>query len=80
MSKQLIPASGKTLARFCLDWGISERNRKRLKVANDLPRLTWVTPRKPIVRPEHEKEWLDRRTDPAPASPFPTDEGGEAQS
>ena len=72
---RLIPTSGKTLAQFRADHGISERGWKRLKAGNDIPRLTWITPGKPIIRPKHEEEWLDARTDPAPtASPFPTDD------
>jgi hypothetical protein len=76
MAKQLLPTSGgKTLRQFCEAYGISERNRKRLRAANDLPRLTWITSHKPIIRPQHEQEWLDARTDPAPAtSPFSDDE------
>ena len=76
MSKLLLPkGGGKTRRQFCETYGISERNRKRLQAANDIPRLTWITPNKPIVRPQHEQEWLDARTDPAPEpSPFPSDE------
>jgi len=76
MAKHLLPTSGgKSLRQFCEAYGISDRNRKRLKAAGDLPRLTWITPNKPIIRPQHEQEWLDARTDPAPeASPFPTDD------
>jgi hypothetical protein len=75
MSKQLIPASGgKTLAQFRTAYGISERSWKRLKAAGDIPRRTWITSNKSIIRPEHEQAWLDARTDPAPAaSPFPTE-------
>ena len=74
MSKRLIPTSGgKTLAQFRQAYGISERNWKRLRANNDVPRMTWITPRKPIVRPQHEEEWLERRTDPVPdGAPFPT--------
>jgi hypothetical protein len=76
MSTRLIPAGGgKTLAQFREHYGISERNWKRLKAAGDIPRRTWITPAKAIIRPEHEKAWLDARTDPAlEASPFPNDD------
>jgi len=74
MARRLIPKGAKTLHQFLEDYGISERNYRRLKARNALPRLCWVTESKPIVRPEHEKEWLDARTDPAPAaSPFPAE-------
>ena len=67
MSKQLLPTSGgKTRAQFREAYGISERAWKRLKATGNLPRFTWVTPNKAIIRPRHEEEWLDARTDPAP--------------
>lgn len=75
MSTRLIPAGGgKTLAQFRETYGISERSWKRLRAKKDVPRLTWITSRKAIVRPEHEREWLDRRTEPAPAVALPTDD------
>jgi hypothetical protein len=65
-----------TLKQFRADNHISERTWKRLKAAGDIPRITWITSRKGIIRDEHGREWLDRRTDPAPdASPFLTDGG-----
>jgi hypothetical protein len=73
MAKQLLPASGGiTPAQFRKKYGISERGWKR---TNPKPRMTWLSERKPIIRPQHEEEWLDARTDPAPAtSPFSNDD------
>jgi hypothetical protein len=51
----------------------SARTWRRMKDANDLPRLTWLTARKPIITPENEQAWLDARTDPPrddESSPF----------
>ena len=65
-----------TLKQFRADNHISERTWKRLKAAGDIPRITWITKAKGIIRDEHGREWLDARTDPASpkASPFPTDD------
>jgi hypothetical protein len=76
MTARLMPArGGKTIAQFRACYGISERNWKRLKADGDIPRLTWITSAKAIIRQQHEDEWLDARTDPGPEpSPFPADE------
>ena len=63
-----------TFKQFRADNHISERTWKRLKAAGDIPRITWITKRKGIIRYEHGRAWLDARTDPVPeASPFPDD-------
>ena len=64
-----------TLKQFRADNHISERTWKRLKAAGDIPRITWITKHKGIIRDQHGREWLDARTDPAPTeSPCPTDD------
>jgi hypothetical protein len=62
-----VQRSAKTIAEFRAAYGFSPNTWKRLRRAGDIPRLTWLTKRKAIIRPEHEREWLDARTDPAPA-------------
>jgi len=42
-----------TLKQFRADNHISERTWKRLKAAGDIPRITWITKCKGIVRDEH---------------------------
>jgi len=67
--------SSSTLKQFREDNNISERTWKRLKAAGDIPRITWITKHKGIIRNEHGRQWLDARTDPAPAAkPFPDDD------
>jgi hypothetical protein len=62
----------KTPEQFRQAHGFSKRTWNRLKFDGGLPRLTWITSRKAIITAENEKEWLDARTDSAPAaSPFP---------
>jgi len=64
-----------TVKQFRQDNNIPERTWKRLNAKGDIPRLTWITPHKPIIRDEHGRAWLDARTDPAPtASPFPAND------
>jgi hypothetical protein len=65
----------KTPEQFRTAHQFSVRTWKRLKAADDLPRLTWITGHKAIITPASEDEWLAARTTPAPAaSPFPNDD------